>query len=337
MYAHCGLAESASKLFDEIPMKNPVACCVIISAYANIGELDSCWKVFDEMPERDLPMWNSMMDALVRCGQSHDALELFRQMEVAGFTPNCVTMLAVLSACGDAGNLEFGRWTHTHYVNDPTYNCSSLRVKTALIDMYSKCGRVDLALNVFDGIETKDTFSWTAIICGMAVNGQGDTALALFDGMEKAKVKPDEVTFIGVLCACSHVGLVKEARGYFNSIVKDHGLTLKIEHYGCMVTVLGRAGNLVEARLLIETMPMKPNTVVWRSMLDACRIYGATDMAKWAARHLEAAVQARDDDSYVTLSNVFAEDGMWSEVERVRGLMKEIGRKKRWGCSVVHV
>lgn len=337
MYARFGLITFASKVFDEMPMKSPVAWSVMISAYAWCGELGSCWGLFNNMPQRDVASWNAMISACLRCRQPGEALRVFRGMEDAGFSPNRITLLAALSACGEAGDLELGQWIHSHYVNNGTYEFNSMRVKTALIDMYSKCGHIDLAMDVFDGIEGKDTCAWTAIICGMAVDGQGDKALALFDAMEKAKVRPDEVTFIAVLCACSHAGLVKEGRRYFKSMMEDYGLVPKIEHYGCMVMIMGRAGYLQEARWLIETMPREPNAVVWRSLLGVCSMHGATEMAEWAAKQLEGVERGRDDDSFVMLSNVYAEDGRWSDVERVRMLMKEMGRKKRWGCSSVHV
>lgn len=337
MYAQFGLTTFASKVFDEIPKKSPVAWCVMISVNARKGDLDSCRRLFDEMPKRDVASWNAMINACVKCGEASEALRVFRSMEAAGFSPNRITLLAILSACGEVGDLELGQWIHSHYINNGTYECNTMHLRTALIDMYSKCGRSDLAMDVFNGIEAKDTCAWTAIICGMAVNGQGDIALALFDAMEKAKVRPDAVTFIAVLCVCSHVGLVKEGRRYFKSMMEDYGLAPKIEHYGCMVMIMGRAGHLQEARWLIETMPTKPNAVVWRSFLGACSMHGATEMAEWAAKQLERMKRGRDDDSFVMLSNMYAEEGRWSEVERVRMLMKEMGRKKRWGCSSVHV
>ncbi|XP_058096334.1 pentatricopeptide repeat-containing protein At5g56310-like [Magnolia sinica] len=337
MYVECRRPQSARKLFDEIPVKSPAAWCVMITLYAEMGELDSCRGLFEEMPHRDVASWNAMIDACGRCGQSGEALRLFREMRATGLRPNHITILGVISACGEMGDLEFGRWIHANYIDNNAFKCNSLRVSTTLIDMYSKCGHVNLAMDVFRSINAKDVLSWTAIICCMAINGRGDTALALFNEMVKAGVRPDEATFIVVLCACSHMGLVEEGHRYFESMTKDYGLVPRIEHYGCMVDIMGRAGHIEQVRKFIENMPMEPNVVVLRSLLGACRVHSAMQTAEWAAKRLEAVRRAGDDDSYVMLSNVYAEDGRWSEVERVRRLMKEMGRSKRWGCSSLHV
>ncbi|KAL5982132.1 hypothetical protein ACLOJK_016201 [Asimina triloba] len=336
-YAGCGGPSPARKLFDEIPERSTTAWCVLIAAYAETGDLESCRMVFNEMPERDLASWNTMVDAYVRCGQPGEALNLFREMEATGLSPNHVTMLGVISACGEMGELEFGRWIHFNYIENYALKCNNLRVSTALTDMYLKCGRADLAMEVFNRMDDKDLLSWTAIICGMAINGQGDRALRLFDEMEKAGVWPDEVTFLGVLSACSHAGFVKEGRRYFSSMVKDYGLEPRIEHYGSMVDMMGRAGLIGEAQQFIENMPMQPNLVVWRSLLASCRVHGAVEVAEWVRERLEAVGQVSNDDTSVVLSNLYAEERRWGEAESIRRLMKEMGRNKKWGCSLLHV
>ena len=293
-----------------------------LSLYCKAGEFGSARKVFDENPEPKLGSWNAMIGGLAQAGLARDAIDVFLCMRRHGFAPDGVTMVSLTSACGSIGDLNLALQLHKCVFRAKDAEKTGILMLNSLIDMYGKCGRMDLAYKVFAEMEERNVSSWTSMIVGYAMHGHVREALECFWCMRDAGVKPNCVTFIGVLSACVHGGTVQEGRYYFDMMKNVYGITPRLQHYGCMVDLLGRAGLLDQARKMVEEMPMKPNSVVWGCLMGACEKYGNVDMAEWVAKHLQA-LEPWNDGAYVVLSNIYADQGMWKDVERIRSLMKE--------------
>uniref|UniRef100_A0A6N2KFS8 Pentacotripeptide-repeat region of PRORP domain-containing protein n=1 Tax=Salix viminalis TaxID=40686 RepID=A0A6N2KFS8_SALVM len=243
----------------------------LIPMYARCGEMGFARKVFDEMGDRGLVSWNSMISGCAQNGASNEAIVLFNEMREAGPNPDKVTMIEVLSACSTVGALDLGKWIETHASERGLQH--DVHVASALIDMYAKCGSLDDAIRVFESMPHKNEVSWNAMISALAFHGQAQEALSLFWRMSKVNdtVHPNDITFIGVLSACVHAGLVDEGRQLFESMSLSFGLVPKVEHYSCMVYLCARAGLLYEAWDLIKKMPGKPDEIVLGSLLGACQ------------------------------------------------------------------
>uniref|UniRef100_UPI0040747504 Synthetic PPR-DYW protein n=1 Tax=synthetic construct TaxID=32630 RepID=UPI0040747504 len=306
----------------------------LIDMYAKCGSIEDARKVFDEMPERTVVSWTAMISGYAQNGQSEEALELFREMQREGVKPDEVTLPSVLSACANLGALEQGKQIHAYVIKSGFE--SDVFVGSALIDMYAKCGSIEDARKVFDKMPERDVVSWNAMIAAYAQHGHGKEALQLFQQMQQEGVKPSEVTFTSILSACSHAGLVDEGHHYFESMSPDYGITPRVEHYGCMVDLLGRAGRLDEAEDLIKSMPFQPNVVVWGTLLGACRVHGDVERGERAAERI-LELDPESAAPYVLLSNIYAAAGRWDEAAKVRKLMKERGVKKEPGCSWIEV
>lgn len=332
-YARRGDLSAARQLFDEMPVKDQVSWNVMITGYAKQGKMESARKLFDQVPKRDVVTWNAMIAGYVLCGSHEQALELFEDMRKVRERPDEVTMLSLLSACADLGDLEIGQRIHRNILEMCSGELSTL-LGNALVDMYAKCGSIGKALEVFRAIRDKDVASWNSVIGGLAFNGHAEEALDLFREMQRTRIRPNEITFVGVLAACSHAGKVDEGYRYFDLMRSKCKIEPNIKHYGCMVDMLGRAGLLKEAFEFIDSMKMEPNAIVWRTLLGACRVHGNVEMAKRANEQL---LRMRKDQSgdYVLLSNIYASRGEWDGVEKVRKLMDESGVKKNPGYSLV--
>ncbi|KAI0510805.1 hypothetical protein KFK09_011414 [Dendrobium nobile] len=333
-YVKFGDVKVAQELFDRMPDRNVESWNTLIAGYAKCGQLDMARKLFDEMPMRNAVSWSAMISAYAQGERPSDALRMFAEMKMVGAWPNYAAVVSLLSACSQLGALDMGRKVHS-YVERNKMKMDSV-IGTALIDMYSKCGCIDKAFEIFSNLPHKDVFSWSAIINGLAVNGHGAKALKLFDRMKEDGVRPNEVTFVGVLCACSHGGLVALAKHYFNSMSAVYGIELKSVHYGCMVDALGRAGLLHEAKILVETSPWKGNPVLWVTLFGASWIHGNLKVAEMAVERL---IELKRDDGgvYVILSNMYAMKGMWNKAREARMLMKSKGLNKERSRSLIEV
>ncbi|CAN6233649.1 unnamed protein product [Urochloa humidicola] len=323
-------------LFDTMPARDAASYNILLTALAARGRVAEALELFDEMPEPSVRSWTALIAGLAQSGRPADALRVFRDMEDAGVAPNEVTVVAVLAACADVGDLETGRKVHG-YARRQGYCKSNVLVCNAAIDMYVKCGCVDAARAVFDAMENDRTVvSWSVMICGHAMHGEGEKALKLFTAMRRRGVSPNGVTFVGLLHACSHMGLVDEARAFFESMEKDHDIAPEIEHYGCMVDLLSRAGRLQEALEFINGMPVEPNSVVWGALLGGARLHRDVEVGEEAIRRL-AVLDPGNDGYYVVMSNIYADAGRWEDVARVRRAMKLRGVKKTRGWSSISV
>lgn len=334
VYARAGDVWSAQHLFDTMPEKSLVSLTAMITCYAKHGKVDEARALFDGMMDRDVVCWNVMIDGYTQHGMPNEAMLLFRTMLAAKVKPNEVTVLSALSACGQIGALESGRWLHTYIANNRIQ--INVHVGTALIDMYSKCGSLEDARLVFNRIRDKDVVAWNTMIVGYAMHGFSQEALLLFNEMGRIGYQPTDITFIGILSACAHAGLVSQGREFFSSMKNNYGIKPKIEHYGCMVNLLSRAGHLEEAYDLIKNMDIDPDPVLWGTLLGACRLHGNTALGEEIAEFLVSHDLA-NSGTYILLSNIYAATGNWDGVARVRTIMKESGIQKEPGCSSIEV
>lgn len=335
LYARGGDVLSAEKLFVTMPHRSLVSLTTMMTCYSKQGEVAAARVLFDEMEEKDVVCWNVMIDGYAQHGLANEALLLFRRMLAEKIKPNEVTAVAVLSACGQIGALESGRWIHSYIENSRNIKVN-VQVGTALINMYSKCGSLKDARLVFDRVNNKDVVVWNSMIVGFAMHGFGKDALRLFNEMCRIRLKPSDVTFIGLLSACAHAGLVNEGRRFFNSMKDEYAIEPKVEHFGCMVNLLSRAGQVEEAYKLVMNMKIEPDSVLWGTLLGACRLHGNIALGEKIAEYLIGQNLA-NSGTYVLLSNIYAVIGNWDGVARVRTLMKENGVQKEPGCSSIEL
>lgn len=334
-YFAAGNIENGRKLFDEMPKREIGSWNAVIGGYCKLGRVDIARSLFDEMTYRDLISWGTMISGYAQSGRAMDALKLFKEMQFLGVDTDSVTMTSVLAACAQIGALDMGRWAHA-YVNRKQLTREDLFLSTSLVDMYAKCGCMETAFKLFRSLKRRNLCTWNAMLCGLAVHGQGYAALELFKEMELSGVNPDEVTFIAVLSACNHVGSVDEGWKQFKRMQEEFKISPKIEHYGCIVDLLGRRGLIVEAKEVIRSMPMKPNVVIWGALLNACRIHGYTDISQDLMGYLQS-LGPEDNGCQVLLSNILAANNKWGEVEKTRKMVRGVEKKKIPGCSSIEV
>ncbi|OAY78683.1 pentatricopeptide repeat-containing protein At1g77170-like [Ananas comosus] len=309
----------------------------LVSAYAKRGDFDSALQMFDENPERKLGSWNAIVSALSQGGRVEEAIDMFIGLRRSGFAPDNVTMVSVASACGGVGDLTLAEQVHACALKcaraggrlEPT-------LSNAVLGMYAKCGRTDLARRVFARIPRRDVSSWTAMISGLAAHGEACAALALFRAMAQRREGPlpNRATMVAALTACAHGGMVEEGMELLQKMEEGEiAVEPTVAHYGCVVDMLGRVGRLEEARGVAERrMPMPANAVVWGTLLGACEKHGDVAIGQWAAEKLLEA-EPWNDGVYVVLSNIYAGAGMWGEAERARRLMRERKVAKTPGYS----
>lgn len=290
--------------------------------------------VFDEMPKCDSVSWSSMIGGYAKLGMSSEAVELFRQMQISGVRPDEITMVSVLSACTDLGALELGKWVSAFI--DREKIPKSRELCNALIDMFAKCGDVEKALRLFREMNDKNIVSWTSLIDGMAMHGRGAEAVSLFEEMKTTGIVPDDVAFIGLLTACSHSGLVEEGRQYFEAMTKEYRVLPKMEHYGCMVDLLSRAGLIKDALEFVHKMPIRPNPIVWRTLITACRAHGELKLGERIVREI-IKEEPMLESNYVLLSNIYAKMSHWGKKTTIREVMMKKGIKKIPGSTMIEL
>lgn len=294
----------------------------LISVYCKAGDFKNARNVFVNNTDRKLGSWNAIIGGLSQGGRAKDAIQMFVEMKQSGFKADDVTMVSVTSACGNLGDLNLAQQLHKFVFQVKDFVKSDLLMMNSLIDMYGKCGRMDLARTVFGEMEEKNVSTWTSLIVGYSTHGHVSDALACFHRMTEAGIWPNRVTFVGVLSACVHGGLVQLGKHYFDIMTKIYRIWPLLPHYGCMVDLLGRAGLLNEAKFMVEQMPMKANVVIWGSLMGACEKYGDVQMGEWVSKHL-VELEPENDGVFVALSNIYASHCMWEEVERMREIMKQ--------------
>ncbi|KAI9074898.1 hypothetical protein K1719_043127 [Acacia pycnantha] len=314
--------------------KNVFVATSLVDMYAKCGNMEKARCVFDGIHEKDIVCWSAMIQGYALNGLPKEALDLFSQMRRENLKPDCYAMVGVLSACAKLGALDFGNWAKD--LLDANEFLSNPVLGTALIDLYAKCGSMAQAWKIFKQMKVKDSVVYNAVILGLAMNGNVRAAFGVFGEMEKTRIQPDENTFVGLLCGCTHAGLVQDGRRYFKSMSDVYSLTPSIEHYGCMVDLLARAGLLDEAHKLINSMPMKPNAIVWGALLGGCRLHRDTQLAEHVLKQL-IDLEPWNSGHYVLLSNIYSTNRRWDEAEKIRSTMNEKGMRKVRGCSWVEV
>ncbi|KAM1342591.1 hypothetical protein ACFX15_006610 [Malus domestica] len=316
---------------------NVMVGTAVIDMYAKCGGVDFARLVFDGLDVKNSMSWNTMIDGYMKNGkkgQFEQALAWFREMQLAGVEPDYVTIIAVIAACADLGTLGLGLWLN-HFVMKRDFK-DNVRISNSLVDMYSRCGCLGFARQVFENMLERALVSWNSMIVGFAVNGHAEEALEFFNLMQKKRLKPDGVSFTGALTACSHAGLVDKGLHYFDNMKGIHRITPRIKHYGCIVDLYSRAGRLEDALGVIENMSMKPNEVVLGSLLAACRTIGNVSLAERLMKYLSV-VDPGVDSNYVLLANIYAAAGRWDGANKVRKKMKDLGVQKTPGFSSIEV
>ncbi|WOL15788.1 hypothetical protein Cni_G24569 [Canna indica] len=302
----------------------------LIDMYVKCGRFNLAWNTFD-ISDRDQVSYNTLITGYSESPWCSKALDLFLDMQHVGLEYDVVSFVGALSACGNLSALKQGKEIHCLSIKK-LFN-THLFVANSLLDLYTKCGRIDLGKKIFDRISNRDVASWNAIILGYGMQGELETSINLFDLMKDEGVEYDHVSYIAVLSACSHAGLVERGKKYFDQMVGQNIMPTQM-HYACMVDLLGRAGLMIEAVELIRNMPFVADSNVWGALLGASRIHGNIEMAQLAAEHLFE-LKPEHSGYYILLSNMYAEAGRWDEANQVRALMKSRKVKKNPGFSWV--
>ncbi|KAK9665146.1 hypothetical protein RND81_14G093500 [Saponaria officinalis] len=305
----------------------------LISMYSKCGDLCSAKMVFDELPVRNVVSWTALISGFAQEFQIDVCLELYQQMKNSSLKPNDYTLTSLLSACIGCSSLGYGKNAHSQAI---LFGLDSyVHVANALISMYCKCGNVGDALCVFEAMHGKDIVSWNSMIAGYALHGLAWKAIDLFEQMKKLRVKPDSISFLGILSSCRHVGLVREGYTYFNSMV-DYGVEPNLGHYSCIVDLLGRAGLVEEGRKFILGMPIKPNAVIWGSLLSSCRLHDNVWIGIEAAEN-RLALEPTCAATHVQLAKLYARVGLWDQVAKVWKSMKNVDLRTEPGYSCIEI
>ncbi|KAF9587424.1 hypothetical protein IFM89_002605 [Coptis chinensis] len=333
MYAKGGEIDSASRVFHEMAgERDVVSHTIVINGFVELGLVDEARKIFNELVVKDSVAWNSMINGYVKVSRPKEALELFKEMDKDMASPDENTIVSVLSACASLSDLQLGRLVHRYILQRSIKQ--DVFVGTALINMYAKCGSLEEALLAFYKMEHKDVFAWTAAITGLAGYGHGKEALSLFKNMENESIKLNEATFVSVLMACSRSGLVEEGCILFGRMVGFYKIQPTIEHFGCLVDLLSRAGLLVQAEKFIESMPTEERLVAYKTLLSATISYSRIDLGEQVATKL-INLKPCSHEVYILLSNFYASAGQWDKVTEMRKFMKNMDKRKEVGISFV--
>ncbi|KAK6149993.1 hypothetical protein DH2020_017518 [Rehmannia glutinosa] len=332
-YVKSERVEYARKVFDLMLEQNVICSTSMITGYMNQGRLEDAEDVLEKTTEKDVVVYNAMIEGYSKSVETaKKAIEIYIDMQRINFRPTISTFASILGACSllsafEIGQQVQGQLTKTEFFTD-------IKIGSALIDMYSKCGRTDDARRIFDYMPKKNVFSWTSMIDGYGKNGSPNESLSLFNKMiSERHALPNYVTFLGALSACAHAGLVAKGREIFESMDRVYSMKPRMEHYACMVDLLGRAGSLNQALEFVMQMPEKPNSDVWAALLSSCRLHGDVELAKIAANELLKVSRESRPGAYVALSNTLADAGRWDSVSQLRELMKVRGICKGTGFT----
>ncbi|WJX87889.1 Putative pentatricopeptide repeat-containing protein [Trifolium repens] len=371
MYGKCGCLLEARRVFDEMLCRDVISWNSMVAGYAQNTRFDDALEICREMVDlgqkpdggtmaslmpavantssenvlcvekifvnlewKNLISWNVMIRVYMKNSMPTKAVDLYLQMEKSGVEPDAITCASVLPACGDLSALLLGRRIH-EYIERRNL-CPNLLLENSLIDMYARCGCLEDAKRVFDRMKLRDVASWTSLISAYGMTGKGYNAVALFTEMLNSGQIPDSIAFVAILSACSHSGLLDEGKIYFKQMTNDYRITPRIEHFACMVDLLGRAGRVDEAYKFIKEMPIEPNARVWGTLLSSCRVYSNMDIGLLAADSL-LLLAPEQSGYYVLLSNIYAKAGRWKEVTEIRSVMKRRKIRKTPGISNVEL
>ncbi|KAF6154874.1 hypothetical protein GIB67_018311 [Kingdonia uniflora] len=324
----------AQKVFETMAERDVVSWNTLVLCHARLGQMGKAREIFDLIPVKTVVSWTVMISGYARTGCYGDALDVFHRMQLVGMKPDEISVVAVLSACTQLGALELGKWIHFYCERNGFLK--NICVCNAFIEMYAKCGSIDEACEFFEKMWEKDVISWSTIIVALAKHGRAREAIQRFTEMERSRVLPNGITFLGILSACAHAGLLSEGLHYFDLLKENYFIDPTVEHYGCMVDLLGRLGYLDRAFEFINSMPIKPDASIWGSLLGASRTHEHLELAVTAMEHL-VELEPDDASNYILLSNTYAAAGKWDSVLRMRKLMRSNSMKKTPGCSSIEV
>ncbi|GJS55065.1 pentatricopeptide repeat-containing protein [Tanacetum coccineum] len=304
----------------------------LIRGYSVCGAVDLARQVFDGFGGRNVNVWTTMVCGFAQNDFAKEAVDLFSEMVDQGFEPSGPSLSSVLSACAQSGCLDMGEKVH-RYIKEKGFETGVI-LGTALVNMYAKNGDLVMARSCFDKMESKNIATWNVMISGLAVHGHAQEALEFFRELKNHHVVPNDSTFVGVLSACCHGGMLDFGRKIFISMKNVYGVEPKIQHYGCMVDLLGRSGEVVEAKELIKSMPMKADLKILGALLSACANYGNIEVAERVVKEM-LVLDPDNHGVYIVLSNMYADAGRWEDVSRLRVIMKDESLKKTPGSSLV--
>uniref|UniRef100_A0A0D9XDJ9 Pentacotripeptide-repeat region of PRORP domain-containing protein n=1 Tax=Leersia perrieri TaxID=77586 RepID=A0A0D9XDJ9_9ORYZ len=334
-YARHGDMEGARKMFDAMPERDVVSWNSMLDGYAQAGDVEMARLVFDGMPKRSIVSWNVILALYAKQRDWRQCLGLFDVMMEEGDTlPNEKTFVSVLTACANLGDLEKGRWVHGLVRERWDKLVPDILLLTALLTMYAKCGVMETAREIFNSMSEKSVPSWNSMIIGYGLHGQSEKALELFLEMERDGPSPNETTFICVLSSCAHGGLVLEGWWCFDRMVRFYGIEPKSEHFGCMMDLLGRAGLLEQSEDLIENLQGKVSSALWGILMSSSQTQNNTKLGEFVGKKL-IEMKPTEVGPYILLSNIYAAEGRWDDVEKVRKVMEEKGVEKNAGLSLV--
>ncbi|KAJ0968159.1 hypothetical protein J5N97_025076 [Dioscorea zingiberensis] len=363
-YVKNGMVRDARQVFDKMPERDVVSWNMMIAGHAGAGEMETARKLFSVMPERDVVSWNTMIDWYARTGQTEIAREVFDammernsvswnvmlamyartkdyreclklfdgMMAVGDATADKAALVSVLTACANLGDLGRGKWVHSLITDGIRRIEPDVLLSTALLTMYAKCGAMEEAKEIFDRMEDRSLVSWNSMISGYGAHGQGGKAMETFMEMERKGLRPNATTFVCLISACAHSGMVLEGWWCFNRMIRFYGIEPTVKHFGCMMDLLGRAGLVDDSERLAEKMTVEPAPALWGALLSAARSQSDSKLGEIVSNKL-IELEPRDMGPYVLLSNIYAEEGKWDDVERVRKVMAGNGLNKPAGVS----
>lgn len=336
-YAHNNRIDEADQLFQVMPERDFASWNTMITGFMLNGEMSRAYGLFDRMPEKNVISWTTMITGYVKNKENEGAVKVFSEMLRDGCVkPNEGTYVSILSACSDLTGLVEGQ--QIHQLISKSVHQKNEFVTSALIDMYSKSGELIAARKIFDDglVSQRDVISWNSIISVYAHHGHGKEAIEMYDQMQKHGFKPSEVTYLNLLFACSHAGLVEKGMEFFEELVKDESLSLREDHYTCLVDLCGRAGRLKDVLKFINRVEAKPSSSVYGALLSACNVHGEVSIAKEVVKKV---LETGSDDAgtYVMMSNIYTASGEREKAAEMRMKMKERGLKKQPGCSWIKV
>nr|AAL79803.1 putative pentatricopeptide repeat domain containing protein [Oryza sativa Japonica Group] len=306
----------------------------VVDMYCKCGIIDEAQKLHDRIGGQQVVSWNAILSGFSLNKESEEAQKFFSEMLDMGLKPDHFTFATVLDTCANLATIELGKQIHGQIIKQEMLDDEY--ISSTLVDMYAKCGDMPDSLLVFEKVEKRDFVSWNAMICGYALHGLGVEALRMFERMQKENVVPNHATFVAVLRACSHVGLFDDGCRYFHLMTTHYKLEPQLEHFACMVDILGRSKGPQEAVKFINSMPFQADAVIWKTLLSICKIRQDVEIAELAASNV-LLLDPDDSSVYILLSNVYAESGKWADVSRTRRLLKQGRLKKEPGCSWIEV
>lgn len=306
----------------------------LVDMYCKCGAMEEAMKLHNRMEMQTMISWNAITSGFSLQNQSEEAQKFFFKMLNLGLKPDNFTYATILDACANLVTIELGKQIHVKIIKDELQN--DVFISSSLVDMYAKCGNMQDSLLMFEKMAVRDYVSWNALICGYSLHGFGAEAICMFERMQQENVRPNHATFLAVLRACGHVGLVDVGEQYFNMMTDHYKLQPQLEHYSCMVDLIGRTRGVHEAVEVISKMPFEADDIIWRTLLSACKIQGDVEVAEIAARNI-LNLDPEDSSAYVLLSNIYAEAGRWTDVSKLRKMMRRSRLKKEPGCSWIEV